>query len=288
MALDLEKNQESGRSMKIGYSTITWGGVVGHPAGVTSVKDLFYRTNGNTLDALGDISSVGYQGTELFDGNLAEFQDRPDVLLGALKLAKLELVSVYTGANFIYDEILEDELHKISQAAKLASEFGASRLVVGGGAKRASGEQPQDMAKLAKALDKVVDIAASFGLECSYHPHLGTIVETPEALERLIALSKIKFCPDTAHLTAGGGNPVELIEKYGDRLAHVHLKDYKYATGEFLPLGRGDIDFPNVLAAVQASGYNSWLLVELDSYDGDPKEAAEISKRYLESLLTTQ
>ncbi|MFM7014630.1 MAG: sugar phosphate isomerase/epimerase family protein [Actinomycetota bacterium] len=274
--------------MKIGYSTITWGGVVGHPAGVTSVKDLFYRTNGNTLDALGDISSVGYQGTELFDGNLAEFQDRPDVLLGALKLAKLELVSVYTGANFIYDEILEDELHKISQAAKLASEFGASRLVVGGGAKRASGEQPQDMAKLAKALDKVVDIAASFGLECSYHPHLGTIVETPEALERLIALSKIKFCPDTAHLTAGGGNPVELIEKYGDRLAHVHLKDYKYATGEFLPLGRGDIDFPNVLAAVQASGYNSWLLVELDSYDGDPKEAAEISKRYLESLLTTQ
>jgi len=271
--------------MKIGYSTITWGGVVGHPAGVTAVKDLFYRANGDALLAIADISAVGYEGIEVFDGNLAEFADRPEVLFDALNKAKLELVAVYTGANFIYDDILEDELHKISQAAKLASEFGASRLVVGGGAKRARGEKPEDMAKLGRALDQVVDIAGSFGLECTYHPHLGTIVEGPVALERLMGLSKIKFCPDTAHLTAGGGNPVELIEKYAERLAHVHLKDYKYATGEFLPLGQGDIDFPGVIAAVRSSGYDSWLMVELDSYDGDPRVAAEISKKYLDGLL---
>jgi inosose dehydratase len=271
--------------MKIGYSTITWGGVIGHPAGVTAIKDLFYLANGDALAAISDISGVGYQGTEMFDGNLAAFADRPDVLQDALKTAGLELVAVYTGANFIYDDILEDELHKISQAAKLASEFGASRLVVGGGAQRASGEQPDDMAKLGRALDQVVEIAASFGLECSYHPHLGTIVEGPEALERLMGLSQIKFCPDTAHLTAGGGNPVELIEKYADRLAHVHLKDFKYATGEFLPLGQGDIDFPGVIAAVRSSGYDSWLMVELDSYDGDPSVAAAISKSYLDDLL---
>ena len=271
--------------MNIGYSTITWGGVIGHPAGVTSVKDLFYVANGDSLKAIEDIAEAGYEGIEVFDGNLAAFADQPEVLLGALKHAKLKLVSVYTGANFIYDEILEDEMHKIAQAAKLASDFGATRLVVGGGAKRARGEQPDDMAKLAHALDQVVDLAASFGLECSYHPHLGTIVEGPEALERLMQLSKIKFCPDTAHLTAGGGNPVELIEKHAGRLAHVHLKDYKYATGAFLPLGQGDIDFGGVIAAVKSAGYDSWLMVELDSYDGDPKEAAKISKRYLDDLL---
>jgi inosose dehydratase len=65
----------------------------------------------------------------------------------------------------------------------------------------------------------------------------------------------------------------------------VHLKDYKYATGEFLPLGQGDIDFPGVLAAVRSSGYDSWLMVELDSCDGDPRVAADISKRYLDGLL---
>jgi len=271
--------------MKIGYSTITWGGVVGHPAGVTAVKDLFYLANGDSLKAIEDISEVGYEGIEVFDGNLAAFADQPEVLLDALKKANLKLVSVYTGANFIYDDILEDEMHKIAQAAKLASDFGATRLIVGGGAKRASGERADDMAKLGRALDQVVDLAASFGLETSYHPHLGTIVEGPEALERLMQVSKIKFCPDTAHLTAGGGNPVELIEKHGDRLAHVHLKDYKYATGAFLPLGQGDIDFGGVIAAVKSSGYDSWLMVELDSYDGDPKEAAKISKQYLDSLL---
>jgi len=272
--------------MKIGYCTITWGGVVGHPSGVTSVKDLFYLTHGDTLRAMAEIAAAGYRGIEVFDGNLATYASRPDVFLDALKAHELELVSVYTGANFIYDEILEEELHKIAQAAKMASDFGASNLIVGGGARRARGEEQGDLAKLAKALDRVVDIAASFGLDCSYHPHLGTIVEGPEALHHLISNSKIKFCPDTAHLTAGGGNPVELIEKYGDRLAHVHLKDYKYATGEFLPLGRGDIDFAGVLAAVQSSGFNRWLMVELDSYDGDPQDAAVISKQYLDTLIS--
>ena len=38
--------------MKLAYHTITWGGVVGHPAGVTSVKDLYYLANGSTEKAL--------------------------------------------------------------------------------------------------------------------------------------------------------------------------------------------------------------------------------------------
>jgi inosose dehydratase len=34
--------------MKLAYQTNTWGGVVGHPVGVTSIKDLFYLANGST------------------------------------------------------------------------------------------------------------------------------------------------------------------------------------------------------------------------------------------------
>jgi inosose dehydratase len=41
----------------------------------------------------------------------------------------------------------------------------------------------------------------------------------------------------------------------------------------------------DILAAVDEVGYDSWLLVELDSYDGDPLEAAKISKVYLEQVL---
>ena len=66
--------------MKLAYHTITWGGVVGHPGGVTSVKDSYYMANGSTEEALRDISDVGYPGFELFEGNLAQYADSEDEL----------------------------------------------------------------------------------------------------------------------------------------------------------------------------------------------------------------
>jgi len=271
--------------MRLGYHSITWGGVVGDPVGVTSVKDLYYRANGSMEQAVRDISAAGYAGMEMFDGNVAAYAERPDDLRQLLSGAGLELVSVYTGANFIYADILPDELDRVRRAAELTAAFGAQRLVVGGGARRAAGTQDADYDRLAEALDQVVDIAAAEGVEASYHPHLSTIVESPDELHRLLPSTRIGFCPDTAHLAAGGGDPAELIRRYPDRVRHVHLKDVRLDPLEFLPLGQGDLDFADILQAVRASGYDSWLLVELDSCDGDPREAAEISKAYLDKLL---
>jgi inosose dehydratase len=272
--------------MKLGYCSITWGGVVGDPTGVTSIKDLFYRANGDALKAIADIGEVGYQGTEMFDGNVADFADRPDELTGALAAAGLELVSVYTGANFIYADVLPDELHRVRRAAQLAAQFGAKRLVVGGGARRAAGTTDEDYTRLGDALDNVCDIAEEHGLEASYHPHLSTIVENPDELRTIMGRTRIGFCPDTAHLSAGGGDPAELIRTYPERVRHVHLKDLRPEPFSFMPLGEGVLDFTDIIQAVAESGYSSWLMVELDSYAGDPKEAARISKDYLEGLLT--
>lgn len=271
--------------MRLGYHSITWGGVIGHPAGVTSVKDLFYVTNGSMEQAIQDIGSVGYEGTEMFDGNLVEYAERPEALRELLSSAGVELVSVYTGANFIYTDILPDELNRVKRAAELAAVFGAERLVVGGGARRALGTSDADYDRLAAALDRVSDIAEAHGLTASYHPHLGTIVESPEELERLMTRTRVGFCPDTAHLAAGGGDPAGLIRQYEDRLSHVHLKDFRADPFSFLPLGAGDLDFPDILDAIVESGYDSWLIVELDSYDGDPREAAEKSMRHLDTIM---
>jgi inosose dehydratase len=272
--------------MRLGYSSITWGGVVGDATGVTSVKDLYYRANGSMETAVHDIGAAGYSGTEMFDGNLVDYAERPDELRRLLMEANIELVSVYTGANFIYADILPDEMHRIERAAGLASTFGAERLVVGGGARRAAGTTDEDYRRLGESLDRVVEIAGRFGLSASYHPHLSTIVESPAELERIMQLSNIAFCPDTAHLAAGGGDPAALIRAYPDRVRHVHLKDFRAEPFQFLPLGEGDLDLPDILAAVQESGYDSWLVVELDSYDGDPADAARISKAYLDRLLS--
>jgi inosose dehydratase len=272
--------------MRLGYHSITWGGVVGAAQGVTSVKDLYYRSNGPLERAVTDIASVGFAGVEAFDGNVADFADRPDDLRNLLADNGLTLVSVYTGGNFIYPDILPDELSRVQRAAELAATFGAEHLVVGGGARRASGTTESDYDRLGEALDTVNELAGSHGLTACYHPHLTTIVESPAELDKIMARSRIGFCPDTAHLAAGGGNPAELIRRYPDRVRYVHLKDFRPDPFAFLPLGEGVIDFPDVIAAIREIGYDGWLLIELDSYDGDPREAAQISNTYLEKLLS--
>jgi inosose dehydratase len=98
-----------------------------------------------------------------------------------------------------------------------------------------------------------------------------------------MALTRINLCPDTAHIEAGGGNPVEVIKKYADRIKYIHFKDYY--NGEFLPLGEGHQKFDQMIQVLDGIGYDEWLTVELDSYN-DPKKGAEISFNFLLSFET--
>ena len=274
--------------MRLSYQTITWGGVVGHPVGVTSIKDLFYLANGSSETAIREIAGAGYAGVEIFDGNLRQYEDRPDEFRRVLDEAGVSLAAVYSGANFVYRDILEDEFWRIEKAATLAATFGATNLVVGGGAKRAARTTDDDYQRLAEGLDRVADVAERHGLRASYHPHLTTIVEGPDQIDRILSMTKIGFCPDTGHLAAGGGDPVDLIRRHADRVTHVHLKDFTPEPFGFHPLGRGSVDFPGVLQALRAAGYDGWATVELDEYDGAPAAAAAESFGYLQTLMAVE
>ena len=267
--------------MKFGYQTNTWGGVVGHPAGVTSIKDLYYLANGSTEEALKDISKAGFEGFEIFDGNLMQYKNNKEEFKALISKYELTLIGVYTGGNFIYPDILEEELAKIEEVAELAAEFGARHLVIGGGAVRSKGILESDYEDLGKALNKVKAIAENHKLIPTYHPHLGTNIESPDQLDKLMPLTEIGLCPDTAHIEAGGGDPVEVVRKYADRIKYIHFKDYE--NGEFLPLGKGHQKFDEVVRILNEAGYDDWITVELDSYEV-PKQGAEISRRFLSSF----
>lgn len=274
--------------MRLSYQTITWGGVVGHPVGVTSIKDLFYLANGSSETAIREIAGAGYAGVEIFDGNLRQYEDRPDEFRRVLDEAGVSLAAVYSGANFVYRDILEDEFWRIEKAATLAATFGATNLVVGGGAKRAARTTDDDYQRLAEGLDRVADVAERHGLRASYHPHLTTIVEGPDQIDRILSMTKIGFCPDTGHLAAGGGDPVDLIRRHADRVTHVHLKDFTPEPFGFHPLGRGTVDLPGVVDALVEMGYDGWVTVELDEYDGEPAAAAAESSGYLQTLMAVE
>ncbi|QDI91929.1 sugar phosphate isomerase/epimerase [Salicibibacter halophilus] len=269
--------------MKFAYHTNTWGGVVGNPGGVTSVKDAYFLANGNTEDALIDLNVIDYNGFELFDGNLMALQEHE--LKQLLEKYLLEFVGVYTGANFIYQDIKNDELLKIENVIKKASYFGCKNIVIGGGALRNEGVKEDDYKRLGDSLNELKYLSESHGLVPHYHPHLGSMVETPAQIEQLYEHTDIYFCPDTAHLELGGGDPLQLIQKYSHLISYVHLKDQK--NGEFLPLGEGEQNMIRMLNVISSMKDIEWIAVELDSYY-DPKKGAQISKQFLEKHLGDQ
>jgi len=266
--------------LKLAYHANCWGALGGNAVGVTSITQLTYRTFGDMERAIREIGEVGYAGVELFDGNLLDYEGRYGELRNTLKQSGVSLVAAYSGANFIFGDILGEELARIERAAAAAAELNAEHLVVGGGAKRAKGREPDDFKRLGAALEKVTDIARNAGLTAHYHPHLSTIVEGPEDVREIFRHTAVHFCPDTAHLAAAGGDPAAQIREFRDRISYVHLKGWQREPFAFTPLDRGDLDMVPILDALKETGFNGWMANELDAWP-DPKRGAELSLRFL-------
>jgi inosose dehydratase len=131
-------------------------------------------------------------------------------------------------------------------------------------------------------LDEIAGLAESLGVTAALHPHVGTVVEGPQEVERVLDGSRIGLCLDTGHLLVGGTDPVALARRAAGRVAHVHLKDvdataatavregrtgYTAAVtaGLYRPLGGGDLDLPALLTALEAADYGGWYVMEQDT-----------------------
>jgi inosose dehydratase len=270
---------------RLAYHANCWGPLGGDAVGVTSVAQLTYRTFGDMARAAHDIVAAGYEGIELFDGNVLDGEAEGfRGLRATLDATGLKLVAVYSGANFIFGDVLDEELDRIRRAALAAGALGAEHLVVGGGAKRAAGLRDGDFDALARGLDQVVTIARAHGLRAHYHPHLSTIVEGPEAVRRIFALTAIGFCPDTAHLAAAGGAPAEMVREHAGRIGYVHLKGWQRQPFAFTPIDQGDCDNGAVLQALIDVGYRGWITNELDAWP-DPSEGARRGMAFVNARM---
>ena len=80
-------------------------------------------------------------------------------------------------------------------------------------------------ATLLANLDRLAEAAADRGVLAVLHPHVGTMVETRDEVDRVLDGSAIRLCLDTGHLLIGGTDPLQLAREVPDRIAHAHLKD---------------------------------------------------------------
>ena len=57
---------------------------------------------------------------------------------------------------------------------------------------------------------------------------------------------------DIGHFIAGNSkSPIPFLEKYHDRVTHVHIKDKKMNNGANFPFGEGDTDIKGILQLMQ-------------------------------------
>jgi inosose dehydratase len=158
-------------------------------------------------------------------------------------------------------------------------------------------------------LDRLTQLAAARGVRAVLHPHVGTMVETGDDVQRVLAGSSIALCLDTGHMLIGGSDPLAITRQAPDRIAHTHLKDVDLAvakrvqTGElsytkavrigmYRPLGQGDVDIAGVVGHLEAHDYDGWYVLEQDTVlaqepKGEgPVAEVRVSAEYIRSVLT--
>ena len=145
-----------------------------------------------------------------------------------------------------------------------------------------------------------------FQMRTVFHHHCAGFVETPSEIDKLMSLtdpSLLGLCLDTGHYAFGGGNPVNALKKYGKRIWHVHFKDYdpeigrksaennwdyfqSVAHGVFCELGKGNVNFREIVKILETTGYNDWIVVEQDVLPGmgEPKRSAISNRKYIKSI----
>ena len=86
----------------------------------------------------------------------------------------------------------------------------------------------------------------------------------------------VSFEMDVFWMQFGGGNPVALLKKYGDRWKLVHLKDMRKGTIKNLtgltspendvPLGTGEIDIPEILKESKKIGIKHYFIEDESNF----------------------
>lgn len=265
---------------------------------------------------LDDIRSLGLTGTEMG----RKYPSDVGLLKEELSKRGIKLVSQWKSVLFSDPAYRERELAAYRKHAIFLREMGGeviSTCEVGGSLhfdpRRTPNEReiiPLDeagWASLAEGLNEAGRIANTYGLKLTYHHHGGTVVETPEEIDKLMALTDpalVYLLFDSGHARYGGGDPLSVLRKHYDRIAYVHLKDVRIdrldaakaagadfvtciRNGTFTVPGDGGIDFGPIIGELVDRKYGGWAMLEgeQDPEEHPAREYAEQAIRYLKAII---
>lgn len=269
---------------------------------------------------LDEIKGTGYKGTELGDWGYMptdplllrqELQKRDLELLGAFVpvaladagrhkdgiAAALRVANLMKGAGYPNAMIvLADDNGSVPERTLNAGRIGPGM-----------GLSDRQWETFAAGAQKIAEqVREVHGLRTVFHHHCGGYIETPEEVEKLMALTDpniLGLCLDMGHYAFGGGEPAEALKKYAARIWHVHFKDFdpevarvsRQAKGDyfdaikrgvFCELGKGAVDFKEIVDLLKEMEYRDWIVVEQDILPGmgAPEQCARANRNYIKTL----
>lgn len=286
-------------TIQIGINPISW-----------SNDDLQSLGGATPLEnCLSEIKQAGYAGLELYH----KCPRQPNALKEAVAPYGLKVVSGwYSGCLLERDadaEIaaLQDHLNLLKAMDCQVMVWAEVSGCVHGDMQTPVSQRPtirdDQWPEFAKRMTTVADYLREQGIAMAYHHHMGTVIETEEEVDRLMAETgpSVGLLLDTGHLLFAGGNPYATLECHRDRVVHIHCKDIRpeilakakagnwsflngVVEGVFTVPGDGCIDYHCIAQILADQGYSGWLIVEAeqDPEKANPLEYATMGYRHLE------
>lgn len=194
-------------------------------------------------------------------------------------------VGFRTRRGYNVAEDLDARIEATKQAMRMAYELGAPVVINQVGSVPAESQGPE--------WDLLVQALSDLG---RFGQHIGALLaaetgsESGEDLARLIKAlptGSVAVNFDPANLIVNGFSPGDAVQALGEYIMHVHAKDgvrdLARGRGLEVPLGRGSVDFPELLGALEEHQYRGYLTIERENCEHPVLEISQ-AVSYLRNL----
>ena len=233
---------------------------------------------------LAEMRGVGLSATEL--GSFGYLPTDPDDLRAMLERHDLSLVAGFNALALADPAASTSAMAQARAAAALLADAGAVNFVTCAVTDPDDWQrpplEPEHWDHLFIMLDRVDEVCADVGLTQVFHPHVDSLVETADEMQRVLDNSGVAWVLETGHMHIGGLDPLAFARDHGTRVGLVHLKDLRSSiaarlnaeeltlmgavqAGLFVPLGQGDVPIEAVIRCLESQGYEGWYVIEQDA-----------------------
>lgn len=166
------------------------------------------------------------------------------------------------------------------------------------GAAAAGPGDEQAWSRALSGLERICAHGEQAGVRIGFEPCWGTLAHDAATAQRVLDAVPVSVCFDPSHFVMTGDAIPELIERWGGRIVHFHLKDAFGRPGIdgedfiFCLLGEGKVPWPEVFKALDRVGYDGALSVEFEAHryyeqvlGSDPEAAARLCRTQVAALL---